>query len=180
MSGLGGGPVSLSKFMHDVVSLKLFWKHFHLEDKDSYYLTQSGSDGELLYCPESTDPKGPLFLRHNGAVAGLPITDTTLSVVTPTTSPHTVAATTQVLLVNSPVTSSVVLPTAGCVAGRKLVIKDIGSANLNPFVVSTEGSETIYGDTAVDAVTFDVAGMSMELTSDGDAWYVTAAFIPSV
>lgn len=66
--------------------------------------------------------------------------------------------------------TSLTLPTAQCVAGRAIVIKDTGGlSGTNNITIDTEGSETIDGDeTAV--INSDYS--SINLYSDGSNWFI--------
>lgn len=65
--------------------------------------------------------------------------------------------------------TSLTLPTAQCVAGRTIVIKDAGgNAGTNNITIDTEGSETIDGAaTEVISSNYD----SVTLYSDGSNWF---------
>ena len=66
--------------------------------------------------------------------------------------------------------TSLTLPTAQCVAGRHIVIKDSGgSAGTNNITVDTEGAEKIDGaDTAVIATNYN----SINQYSNGTHWFL--------
>jgi hypothetical protein len=66
--------------------------------------------------------------------------------------------------------TSLTLPTAGCISGRNVVIKDAGGgATANNITIDTEGSETIDGAaTAVIGTDYN----SINLYCDGTNWFI--------
>ena len=88
--------------------------------------------------------------------------------VTTTSSDLTLNDTHQVVLVNSPDSKLITLPTAVGIAGRKYTIKKIGVGNVN---ITTTGLQIIEG-----AGSYIIFGESskgfLTLVSDGSNWWI--------
>lgn len=66
--------------------------------------------------------------------------------------------------------TSLTLPTAQCVAGRLITVKDAGyNAGVNSITLDTEGAEKI--DNA-DTYVINASGDAIDLYSDGSNWHV--------
>lgn len=66
--------------------------------------------------------------------------------------------------------TSLTLPTAQTVAGRRIIVKDAGgNANTNNITIDTEGAETIDGS-ATNVISTDYG--SVTLYSDGSNWFI--------
>jgi hypothetical protein len=66
--------------------------------------------------------------------------------------------------------TSLTLPTAQCVSGRTLIIKDAGgNAGTNNITIDTEGAETIDGENTL-VISSDYGAYT--LYSDGSNWFI--------
>jgi len=90
----------------------------------------------------------------NAATYDLLVTDYILNVTYPTTAAVT----------------SLTLPTAQCVSGRLITIKDASyNAGVNNITIDTEGAEKINNG---DTVVINANGDSIDIYSDGTNWHV--------
>ena len=87
-----------------------------------------------------------------------------------TTSPYMIKETDEVVFVNVPATSSVVLPTVAVGKNTAYYIKDFsGNANINPIFITSAGGETING---VSFAILNVNYSQIQVVWDGANWQI--------
>lgn len=88
-----------------------------------------------------------------------------------TDSPYSLQTDDYLLFVDSSTASVVVdLPTAQCLAGRTIVIKDSGgSASVNNITVTTEGAEDIE---FASTLTLNADGAAVTITANSSNWFI--------
>jgi hypothetical protein len=85
-----------------------------------------------------------------------------------TTTPYSVKDTDEVVCVNVPTTSSVVLPTIVAGKNTAFYIKDYsGNATVNPIIITTTGGATING---VSFAILNVNYSHIQVIWDGSNW----------
>lgn len=143
--------------------------------------TGAGTSGFVLQSNGASAPSWVSILTNPSGtdqqvlkrISGAPSWEWPLSQISAATTTYSIAATDNVVTVDSTSASfTVTLPTAASVAGKTIIIKKLNST-LNPVTVATTSSQTIDGSTSIQLWTLNEF---VAVTSNGSNWIITNKF----
>jgi hypothetical protein len=137
------------------------------------YNDTSGAQGNIYYRNSTSGPLLALPIgssgQYLGVSSGVPSWNNLTYATSTKTSGYTLTATDCLIFANASSASvTITLPLASSVPGYRFVVKRIDSS-ANTCSVATSGSDTIDG---ASTISFSLQYTSMEMVSNGSAWYI--------